>query len=365
MAATFNPAARACGAQDCTRSTSQPGHPLCRAHYQEFQQGAISPCPNHPQVYKPAQFAQCRECGIGRTASTAIAPKPAAAVKQPFQQKTADGWYQQKPETPPLEALVKAVQLVRRNMTAYEKDCANHETNTIQYLIMPMLRALGWDEGDPSQVKREFRPQGKNRYGNSMAVDIALLQNGQPRIFIEAKRLDRDYSEEYRHQTEKYAAFLKEGDTATLTNGRYWLIYQVAQNRVKHVKTMDLATGAPENAAREMLAIFGRKPEAKTPTGPAPRTSSWDQQPEADQPAPRETIVAQLKEYRQKTASQTKQPPYTILKDETIEMLAQSQPLTAEQLNRIQGIGPATLSDHGTAILDIIRSAQQQTARTR
>ena len=354
MAATFNPAARACGAQDCPRSTGQPGHPLCRAHYQEFQQGAISPCPNHPQVYKPAQFAQCRECGIAKTVSNAVPT---------FKQKKGNGWGQQKPETPetphPPETLVKAVQLVRRNMTAYEKDCANHETNTIQYLIMPMLRALGWDEGDPSQVKREFRPKGKNRYGNSIAVDIALLQNGNPKIFIEAKRLDREYNEEYRNQTEKYAAFLNEGEIATLTNGRHWLIHRITNRQVQLEQNIDLAAGQPVDVARQMQANFGR---AETAAVPSP--TGWQQQPKAQTPGPTagELIRIKLREYRQKTTQQTGKPTYTIVRDEAIELLAEAQPRNPEQLSKIKGIGPSILASHGTAILDIIREAKEQAA---
>lgn len=359
MAATPKPAARTCGAQDCPRSTSQPGHPLCRAHYQEFQQGTISPCPNHPQVYKPAQFAQCRECGIAKTTSTAIPPKPAAAAQRPFQQKTSDGWARQKPESP--DKAVEAVNRVRQNMTEHAKACANHETNTIQYLIMPMLNGMGWDEQDPKQVIREYRPAGKRRYGDSMAVDIALLQNGIPRVFVEAKRLDRKYDSEYEHQTGRYAAFLEPGDTAALTNGRYWLAYQVAQNRIKHVKTIDLAEGAPENAALQMLSIFGRKPTDEPQAKSAAPESSWNRQPEPERPNPAERITARLKGYRQKVAKTSGQPPYTILKDEAIEAVAQIQPTNADQLSKIKGIGPTILSEHGKTILAIVHAVKAQT----
>ena len=83
--------------------------------------------------------------------------------------------------------------MVRRNMTAHESACVNNEANTIQFLIMPMLRGLGWNDDDPAQVIREYKPAGKRRYGQSMAVDIALLDHGVPKVFVEAKRLDREY----------------------------------------------------------------------------------------------------------------------------------------------------------------------------
>ena len=83
----------------------------------------------------------------------------------------------------------------------------NHETSTIQHLIMPMLSGLGWLVF-PDQVIREYKPAGRDRYRQAIAVDIALLENGKPRIFVEAKRLDREYNLEYEEQLEKYASLL-------------------------------------------------------------------------------------------------------------------------------------------------------------
>ena len=229
---------------------------------------------------------------------------------------------------------------------------------------MPLLKGLGWNESAPSSVIREYRPAGKRRYGDSIAVDIALLQNGSPSIFIEAKRLDREYAPEYQAQTEKYAAFLQEGNTAALTNGRHWLVYRIVHGQVQHVQTINLEEGDPEIVAKQIQLNFGRKASTPATTRNRPPAAAKPQPEPTKNPrqVAGELISVRLKGYRQKTASRTKQPPYTILKDEIIDQLAQSQPKTPDQLNRTQGIGPATMLAHGQTILDIIRSAREQAA---
>ena len=79
-------------------------------------------------------------------------------------------------------AVVEAVERVRLNLNKSES--SNHEANTIQFLIIPMLRGLGWEDDDPQQVIREFKPAGKQRLRTSLAVDIALLVSGVPKVFL-------------------------------------------------------------------------------------------------------------------------------------------------------------------------------------
>lgn len=369
MTTASNPAARTCGEQDCDRTTSQPGHPLCRAHYQELQQGDINTCPNHPKLYKPAKFPLCRVCNSPKKAQPARQHRPQAGNNLNDPSK---GW-NQTPDNPLPKEAVEAVQTVRRNLTEHEKACTNHESNTIQFLIMPMLKGLGWDEQDPGQVIREYRPAGKKRYGNSMAVDIALFENEKPRAFIEAKRLDREYDPQYQTQTGKYAAFLDDGDTAALTNGRYWLVYNIADGRMQHHETIDLKDETPEAVAKRMMTVFG-KSTAPTAAAKPQQTPAPERRPQPN-PAPQArntqdmhqqvkgAIAADLKEYRRRTSGQTRQPPYTILKDDTIDALADIQPQSWESLNRVKGIGQTTMSAHGQAILNIISAAREKAGK--
>lgn len=57
----------------------------------------------------------------------------------------------------------------------------DNEAQVKQAVILPVLRALGWDDTDPEAFKPEYRA-GKG------LVDYALLDRGRPLVFIEAKQ---------------------------------------------------------------------------------------------------------------------------------------------------------------------------------
>ena len=57
----------------------------------------------------------------------------------------------------------------------------DNEAQVKQAVILPILRALGWDDTDPEAFKPEYRA-GKG------LVDYALLDRGRPLVFIEAKQ---------------------------------------------------------------------------------------------------------------------------------------------------------------------------------
>ena len=58
----------------------------------------------------------------------------------------------------------------------------DNEAQVKQAVILPVLRALGWDDTDPEALKPEYS------VGRGL-VDYALLDRGSPQIFIEAKRI--------------------------------------------------------------------------------------------------------------------------------------------------------------------------------
>ena len=237
-----------------------------------------------------------------------------------------------------LPAAVKAVKLVRKNMREFSKECENHESNTIQYLIEPMLLGLGWKVYDPSQVVKEFKPAGKRRWGQAIAVDIALFEEGVPKVFVEAKRLDRDYDRDYKAQLDKYASYLDEGGIAVLTNGRFWRVHMVVNGDTKHLVIIDIAEGDAETAAGKLNNAIGR--DARNNYSPKPTDP--------------ETIAEKLRKYRQREAKRRNHPAYTILKDETINLIATQQPTDLRQLGDIKGVGPSTIDQHGAAIITII-----------
>ena len=357
---------RVCGYQDCGERTRRPDHPLCYPHYLASQNGEIDECPNCPGVYKPSGYRLCRSCGRQALAGAGVRQQTQAPAGAGVRQQIQDdsrGWNQQpapKLKSVPRQAVEK-VDLVRWNMKEHERACVNNEANTIQFLIMPMLKGLGWDDDDPAQVIREYKPAGKRRYGQSMAVDIALLDHGVPRVFVEAKRLDREYDPEYAKQLDKYAYFMDDGGVAALTNGRHWLIHAVVNGGTRHRLTIDVAEGDAESVARELNNAIGRdvvcggvdrvdKAVARVPGQGRARTdvaAARRRDPGA--------IAEELKEYREREARWRRQPPYMILKDETINLIAEHQPTDLGRLSGIKGVGPSTLELHGEAIIGIVR----------
>ena len=366
---------RVCGYQDCGERTGRPDHPLCYPHYLAFQNGEIGECPNCSGVYKPSGYRLCRNCGRqapagagGRQQTQAPAgvgvrqqtQAPAGARVRQQPQDDSRGWGRP-PESVPPQA-VKAAELVRRNMTAHERACVNNEANTIQFLIMPMLRGLGWNDDDPAQVIREYKPAGKRTFRQSMAVDIALLDRGVPRVFVEAKRLDREYIPEYTEQLDKYASYLDDGGVAALTNGRHWLIHAVVKGETRHRLTIDVADGDAESVAGELNNAIGRDvvcggvdqvDKAVADVSGQRRTRPAAAARRRDPGA----IADRLKEYREREARRRGQPHYTILKDDTIGLIAEHQPTDLGRLGGIRGVGPSTLEQHGAAIIGIVRGA--------
>lgn len=299
MKSSLTGTTRICGHQDCNERTSRPDRPLCYEHYQASQRT------------QPGDH------------------------RQP--QNDDRGWNRQDRETSPLA--VKAVKLVQKNMKEHSKECENHESNTIQYLVEPVLRGLGWDVSDPNQVRKEFKPAGKRPGRQAIAVDIALLEKGVPKVFVEAKRLDRNYDSDYSAQLDKYASYLDEGGIAVLTNGRFWLVHTVVNGDTQHLITIDIDKGDPEAVAGKLNNAIGR--DAKGNSNP--------------KSAHPETIAENLRKYREREAKRRNHPAYTILKDETINLIATQQPADLQQLGNIRGVGPSTIEQHGAAIITIIR----------
>ena len=103
--------------------------------------------------------------------------------------------------------------------------CLDNEAQVKQAIILPILRALDWDDANPAEFVPEF-PVDSGR------VDYALHQAGDsPVVFIEAKRLGgADYEGEeqlFRYAVNKGVPFL------ILTDGNVWDFY------------LSMAAGAP------------------------------------------------------------------------------------------------------------------------
>ena len=322
-----------CGHQDCNEPTTRPDHPLCYKDYQDLRDGLIDECPHCSGVYKPADYPVCRRCHAQSGRSS---------------QGTANGWDREPTRRVAAvpRRVVEAVALVSRNLQEHARECENHESNTIQYLVEPMLWGLGWDVYNPHQVAKEFKLAGRRNGGQGMAVDIALMAGRVPKVFIEAKRLDRKFDPDYEAQLARYAFHLEEGK-AVLTNGRFWHVYAVVHGNPGGRRIVDMAEGDAEAVAGALIDAIGTGPSEGAPEATP-----------ASQTVHPQTIAANLKEYRGREARRRNCPAYAILWDKTVDLIARHQPADLRQLGRVSGVGRSTLEEHGAAILAIVRGGR-------
>jgi len=94
------------------------------------------------------------------------------------------------------------------------------EPDTKATLIEPMLRALGWDPEDIDEVHREFKTQKREN-----PVDYALLAEGKPVLFVEAKALGTNLDDPgCAHQIMGYVG-VAGVDWIVLTDGDHYRLY--------------------------------------------------------------------------------------------------------------------------------------------
>jgi hypothetical protein len=94
------------------------------------------------------------------------------------------------------------------------------EQNTKAALIDPLLAALGWDVEDIDEVSREYRLKSQDN-----PVDYALFMLRSPRLFVEAKGLEKDLSDrKWISQVLGYATVVGV-EWCVLTNGDEYRLY--------------------------------------------------------------------------------------------------------------------------------------------
>ena len=96
-----------------------------------------------------------------------------------------------------------------------------NEAQVKSAIIIPILRALGWDDSDPTQYVPEYALESTE--GSIKFVDIALLGPRGPLVFIEAKRLggadDKGVEQVFGYASNRGIPFL------VLTDGNVWDFY--------------------------------------------------------------------------------------------------------------------------------------------
>ena len=94
-----------------------------------------------------------------------------------------------------------------------------NEATTQQYVVLPILRALGWD--DTNLASMEVLPEYMVENGN---VDYALKVEQKPALFIECKKWDKSL-ERHEDQLVNYAFKAGVAIIVGLTNGKIWHLY--------------------------------------------------------------------------------------------------------------------------------------------
>ena len=93
-----------------------------------------------------------------------------------------------------------------------------NEATTQQYVVLPILRALGWD--DANLASMEVLPEYAVENGH---VDYALKIGQTPKLFIECKKWDEPLKK-HESQIANYA-FNAGVPIGVLTNGKIWYFY--------------------------------------------------------------------------------------------------------------------------------------------
>lgn len=117
-----------------------------------------------------------------------------------------------------LQAVIKSLQNKIEQHYAY---LSSSETRTRQVLIDPLLKELGWDVSDPSQVELEY-----SAGTGGEKADYALIANGKPVMVVEAKSLKTQLGDRVVMQALNYANSLGIAHMV-ITNGDEWRMYDV------------------------------------------------------------------------------------------------------------------------------------------
>jgi len=167
-----------------------------------------------------------------------------------------------------VDVLINVLKQTVGRLQRYRDRLQGSEALTRYVLIDPILRALGWDTTDPSQVFPEFPAESGGR------PDYALLVEGKPHIMVEAKPLntnlekarDKGFHYCWRNQVPFYV----------ITNGNEWVVYDVRQMGGKLIAQTSLEGHSIGEVARALLCLW----RPAMPSLEVPPPSLIEQEPE-------------------------------------------------------------------------------------
>jgi len=113
---------------------------------------------------------------------------------------------------------------IERCQTHLEKGFIKNEASVRQHIINPILSNLGWN--DPSCIQPEFSVEG-------LKADYALLDDGDVKFFIEAKKPDVNLNISGLEQLFSYGFRGRQAPLLALTNGAEWQFYLTYKERYR------------------------------------------------------------------------------------------------------------------------------------
>ena len=279
--------------------------------------------------YKHDEVTKCPECNTSEgnsnakattSATTSSNSRTASRESQPVKYD-GSGWEAPtavpKPQLP--DRFIQAVELVEKNLVQHAAACQNSEASTTQFLVMPMVAGLGWNEYDPDQLQKEYKPAGRRRFGRDIAVDIVLFQDGEAAALIEVKRLDRTYDDSFKEQLEMYAQHAADGTVAILTNGPTWIVHYVTGGKLGPETRLEVKNDAHMEQLYTILAREGFASNGTVTQSPAPI-------PQLSESEHTEKLFQALTQYRHQFNLSHGLPPYVhglpphVLKEDTLNL---------------------------------------------
>ena len=116
--------------------------------------------------------------------------------------------------------LTDAIRLVRSRIDSDGDYISGHETRTRQFLIDPVLTALGWTVLDPTSVLLEAKV-------HTGYADYLGVEKDSSVFVVEAKRLGTNIGREPTDQVSRYANWLGL-EHAVVTDGNVWRFLEVS-----------------------------------------------------------------------------------------------------------------------------------------
>ena len=103
------------------------------------------------------------------------------------------------------------------------KDKVKGEQATIDAFVKPFIRALGYDDTNPTEVVPQFTADIGTKQGEK--VDLAILKNDKAIMLIECKDWSSDLPQEDVSQLFRYFTAVTEARIGVLTNGMLYRFY--------------------------------------------------------------------------------------------------------------------------------------------